>query len=107
MVADIRKTSAAVFRLDYGLLFMNSLKVIPTVKKHVNTLQHILGYFRKVLTERERQQVLDAIDDYYSGQAPLAAPIGLIRDYAFASNLSYIADQVYLNPYPDGLRLRE
>lgn len=38
----------------YGELFMNALAVKATVRKQVNVLQHILGYFKERLGAQEK-----------------------------------------------------
>ena len=55
----------------YGELFMNTLAVKATVRKHVNVLQHILGYFKERLGAHEKVELLGVIDDYHHGLTPL------------------------------------
>ena len=90
----------------YGELFMKTLAVKATVRKHVNVLQHILGYFKKRLSAREKAELLEVIGDYHHGLAPLIAPLTLIKHYVQIFDLSYIRAQVYLNPNPKELMLR-
>ncbi|HSA62261.1 MAG TPA: DUF523 and DUF1722 domain-containing protein, partial [Nitrospiraceae bacterium] len=44
--------------LKYGELFMEALAVKATVRKHVNVLQHILGYFKDRLGDQEKAELL-------------------------------------------------
>ena len=90
----------------YGELFMKALAVKATVRKHVNVLQHILGYFKDRLSVHEKAELLGVIGDYHRGLTPLIVPLTLIKHYVHIFDVGYIRDQVYLNPHPKELMLR-
>jgi uncharacterized protein YbgA (DUF1722 family) len=90
----------------YGELFMKALAVKATVRKHVNVLQHILGYFKERLGVHEKAELLGVIGDYHHGLTPLIVPLTLIKHYVQIFDVSYIRDQVYLNPHPIEVMLR-
>ncbi len=92
--------------LRYGELFMKTLAVKATVRKHVNVLQHILGYFKDRLGDQEKAELLGVIGDYHRGLTPLIVPLTLIKHYVQVFDVGYIRDQVYLNPHPKELMLR-
>ena len=92
--------------LRYGELFMKALAVKATVRKHVNVLQHILGYFKDRLGDQEKAELLGVIGDYHRGLTPLIVPLTLIKHYVQVFDVGYIRDQVYLNPHPKELMLR-
>jgi len=92
--------------LKYGELFMKALAVKATVRKHVNVLQHMVGFFKTRLTAQEKVEVLGVIDDYHRGFTPLIVPLTLIKHYVQIFDVAYIRDQVYLNPHPKELMLR-
>lgn len=90
----------------YGELFMQTLAVKATVRKHVDVLQHILGYFKERLGTHEKAALLSVIGDYHHGLTPLIVPLTLIKHYVQIFDVSYIRAQVYLNPHPKELMLR-
>jgi uncharacterized protein YbgA (DUF1722 family) len=90
----------------YGDLLMKTLAVKATVRKHVNVLQHIVGYFKSRLTTHEKAELLDVIADYHRGLTPLIVPLTLVKHYVQILDVGYIRDQVYLNPHPKELMLR-
>ncbi|HKO30906.1 MAG TPA: DUF523 and DUF1722 domain-containing protein [Nitrospiraceae bacterium] len=90
----------------YGEQFMKVLAVKATVRKHVNVLQHILRYFKERLSTHEKAEVLGVIADYLHGLTPLIVPLTLIKHYVQIFDVDYIRDQVYLNPHPKELMLR-
>ena len=46
------------------------------------------------------------IADYQSGFIPLVVPIRVIAHYAHLHQVRYLRDQVYLDPHPKELMLR-
>ena len=106
LVAAAKSTPRAEFRLRYESLFMQAMKKIATTKKNTNVLQHMLGFLKKRLDEASRRELLTHIDDYRRGLVPLVVPLTLIRHYVRILNVDYLQDQVYLNPHPKELALR-
>jgi len=90
----------------YGELFMKVLAVKATVRKHVNALQHMVRYFKARLGAHEKAELLGVIGDYDHGLTPLIVPLTLIKHYVQVFDVGYIRDQVYLNPHPKELMLR-
>lgn len=92
--------------VNYGELFMKALAVKATARKHVNVLQHMMGYFKDRLSAQEKAELLSVIGDYHRGLSPLVVPLTLIKHYIQRFDVEYIRDQVYLNPHPKELMLR-
>lgn len=90
----------------YYALLMEALTMKATVRKHVNVLQHMVGYFKKTLTPDEKQELREIIDQYRSGYVPLIVPLTLINHYIRLYKETYLAGQYYVNPHPVELRLR-
>ncbi|WNM58080.1 YbgA family protein [Candidatus Nitrospira allomarina] len=90
----------------YGPRFMDALKSKATVRKHVNVLQHLAGHFKKQLKPIERAELQETIQDYHRQLTPLAVPLTLIKHYVRILEVPYLVDQVYLNPHPKELMLR-
>jgi uncharacterized protein YbgA (DUF1722 family)/uncharacterized protein YbbK (DUF523 family) len=105
-VAAGRALDRTRLRSEYMEAFMSALEAIPTPARHVNVLQHAAGYFREHLDREGRSELARLIEDYQGGLVPLIVPITLIRHYARLFNVAYLADQVYLDPHPRELMLR-
>jgi uncharacterized protein YbgA (DUF1722 family) len=67
---------------------------------------HVLGYFRDRLDGDSRAEVLARIEEYRSGVVPLIVPITLIRHHVRRLHVEYRQGQVYLDPHPKELALR-
>ncbi len=90
----------------YGPIFAEALKVKATVRKQVNVLQHLLGHLKKLLCKVERDELQESIWDYHRAITPLTVPLTLISHYVRVFDIEYLSDQVYLNPHPKELMLR-
>jgi uncharacterized protein YbgA (DUF1722 family)/uncharacterized protein YbbK (DUF523 family) len=90
----------------YILTLMEGLRLIATVKKQTNVLQHIMGYFKKQLSADEKKELLEIIDNYHRQLVPLIVPITLLTHYVRKYCDTYLERQHYLHPHPVELMLR-
>ena len=72
----------------------------------MNVLQHLAGHFKKQLSTIERAELQETIQDYHRYFTPLTVPLTLIKHYVRILAVPYLLDQVYLNPHPKELMLR-
>jgi uncharacterized protein YbgA (DUF1722 family) len=72
----------------------------------VNVLQHILGYLKRDLDGADKAELLAVLADYHQGLVPLIVPITLLRHHLTRVGVPYVLDQIYLNPHPKELMLR-
>jgi len=106
LVAEVARPPRARWLDAYGAGFMEALAARATIKKHVNVLQHIMGFFKKQLAAAEKRELLGVIGDYAAGLVPLVVPITLINHYVARFDMAYVRDQIYLKPHPKELMLR-
>jgi uncharacterized protein YbgA (DUF1722 family)/uncharacterized protein YbbK (DUF523 family) len=106
LVADGKELPLMEVYMGYETLLMEALKLITTIKKNVNVLQHMMGYFKEQLTKDEKQELLEVLKDYQKGFIPLIVPVTLINHYVRKYKEGYLSQQVYLNPHPVALQLR-
>lgn len=106
-VAKAKKSSRDVLRKSYTRLFMEGLKRKSTVKKNVNVLHQIVGFLRDRLSSDEKKGLLESIENYRRELVPLIVPITLTRHQAKIHNVPSLLNQIYLNPHPIELRLRD
>ena len=106
LVAAAKDTPRTVLAERYAELFMGALATKATPRRHVNVLQHALGHFRKRLDPDSREEAHALVEDYRQGHVPLIVPITLIRHHVRALGVEYLAGQVYLDPHPKELMLR-
>lgn len=91
---------------EYESLFISALRLKTTVKKNINVLSHMMGFFKKQLTRGEKQELLDIIEQYRNGYVPLIVPLTLLKHYVTKYDQKWLDVQTYLNPHPFELKLR-
>jgi uncharacterized protein YbgA (DUF1722 family)/uncharacterized protein YbbK (DUF523 family) len=91
---------------SYGEAFMEALRVRATPRRHANVLEHMLGYLSDGLAPAERQEMVEVIADHRRGVVPLVVPLTLVKHHVRRLGIAYLAGQVYLDPTPKELMLR-
>lgn len=91
---------------EYEVQLVAALRLKATVAKNCDVLQHMMGYFKKVLSADEKKELLEIIQDYRQGLVPLIVPVTLINHYVRKYEQAYLGDQAYLQPHPLALKLR-
>jgi uncharacterized protein YbgA (DUF1722 family)/uncharacterized protein YbbK (DUF523 family) len=92
---------------DYGQGFMAALGKLATAKRHTNVLQHLMGYLKDDLSRENKAELLGLIEDYRLGLVPLIVPLTLLKHHLRRHDVpDWMHQQVYLNPYPKELMLR-
>lgn len=91
---------------QYEELLLKAMRLKATDRKHTNVMQHMLGYFKKVLSKDEKQEMLEVIEKYRQGYVPLIVPLTLFGHYVRKNDEPYLKQQTYLNPHPSALKLR-
>lgn len=106
LVAGVKGRTREEAAGEYARTFMASLSRLATVKKNVNVLQHMAGYFREILSLEARRELHSVIEDYAGGLVPLVVPLTLFRHYVRLHSVAYLRGQTYLEPSPKELMLR-
>lgn len=106
LLAGASRTTLAEVGREYERLLLAALTRHATVAKHCNVLHHMLGYFKKDISGAEKEEMLDVIDRYRNELVPLIVPVTLLSHYARKYGVTYLQEQVYLNPHPFELKLR-
>jgi uncharacterized protein YbgA (DUF1722 family)/uncharacterized protein YbbK (DUF523 family) len=105
-VARARTVPKKDLERRYTGMFMAALAVIATPRRHTNVLQHMAGYFKDQLDRESKAELVAAIEDYRRQFVPLVVPLTLVRHHVRVHNVAYLAGQLYLEPHPRELMLR-
>jgi len=97
LIANAKQYSPSELKRRYAEGFMQALTFKTTVKKNAVALNHMLGFFKKLLSKMEKQGVIKAIEDYRNERVPLLVPITLIKHHVCKHKVDSLADQIYLN----------
>ena len=95
------------------LVFQNYQEALHTLllkplskKKYMNAFQHMLGYFKEKLSQKEKQHILTVLDQYRDELIPLAAVSTLFKYLIDQHSIEYLKNQSLLEPYPSSIHVR-
>lgn len=106
LVASMKQLSMAEFRDQYGTAFMQALARVASRGRNTNVLQHAAGHLKTELDSASRTELARLIHDYREGLVPLVVPITLIAHYVRLHEVDYLKGQLFLDPHPRELMLR-
>jgi uncharacterized protein YbgA (DUF1722 family)/uncharacterized protein YbbK (DUF523 family) len=107
VVADVGSREWEDVATEYGALMTECMSVLATTKKHVNVLEHLAGFLKTHLDAEDKAEWRDVVTQYKSGLVPLIVPLTLLRHHFRRHDVhAWARDQVYLQPYPRELMLR-
>lgn len=106
LVARVKEIPPDSLYQQYESMLMQALSLKATVKKNVNVLQHMAGFFKQLLSRDEKKELQEVIEQYHSYYIPLIVPVTLFNHYVRKYDQDYLKKQYYLNPHPIELKLR-
>jgi uncharacterized protein YbgA (DUF1722 family)/uncharacterized protein YbbK (DUF523 family) len=107
LVADAGARDWDKLTTEYAAQLTEGMSAMGTPGKHVNVLQHLMGYLKNDLPSEDKQELLALIEDYRQGLLPLIVPLTLLKHHLSRYPVpEWVHQQVYLNPYPKELMLR-
>lgn len=90
----------------YFSQLMQALRRCASRGNHSNVLLHLSGYLRHTLSQGDRQEIRQLINQYHAGIIPLVVPLTLLKHHLRSHPDPYVLQQVYLQPHPESLSLR-
>jgi len=106
LVAQAGKKGLKALADEYIRRFMDALAHPATPARHANVMMHLMGYLKQELDAADKAELLELIHGFRTGEAPLAAPLTLLRHHFRSLPHPYVAHQTYLYPDPRELLLR-
>lgn len=103
IVANVKQAGTATSLAAYRAEFAHALARPPRAGSHINTMMHILGYFSEGLAPAEKALLLDMLQQYHAGAAPLASPLAVLRAWTVRFEQPYLSTQAYFEPFPRAL----
>ncbi|AQT11967.1 uncharacterized protein YbgA (DUF1722 family) [Pseudomonas protegens] len=106
LLGSMGKGDATLIGPRYFSQLMEALSRCATRGTHSNVLQHISGYFKRAISSEDKQEMQRLISQYRQGIVPLVVPLTLLKHHLRQNPDPYIAQQLYLQPHPEDLSLR-
>lgn len=106
LVATTRKHNLPESLLGYQQKLFRLLACRSKKGQIKNTLDHIYGYFKKHVSEDEKQHYIETTREFMADIVPLIAVIKILEQFVKRYGSDYLSSQVFFNPYPAELALR-
>lgn len=106
IVASFGRTPDEEIYPAYRARFVAAFRKPTTIARHVNVLEHLFGHLKRALSPTEKREIAAAIEDYRGQRVPLVVPVSLLRFLVSAHDIDYVRGQLYLEPHPRELMLR-
>jgi uncharacterized protein YbgA (DUF1722 family)/uncharacterized protein YbbK (DUF523 family) len=90
---------------NYEHNFKVTIAQKSSIKRNINVLEHMSGFFKNELSQVEKKALHKQIDDYAKKIVPIITPLYTIKLYAKKYNTTYLLGQTFLEPYPKELAL--
>lgn len=85
---------------QYYLELAKALATPPTPGKRMNALQHLFGFFKEVLSAKEKEHFLKLLEEYRAGIKPFTVALALLEHLSQRFNDNYILGQMIFYPFP-------
>ncbi|MCX7704949.1 MAG: DUF523 and DUF1722 domain-containing protein [bacterium] len=106
IVANYKKGSLEKTMRDYAGIFYTAFERNPGIKKQINVIQHIYGYFSNRLNPAEKRHFLSLLKKYQQEKIHLGTLLELMKSFVFRFDVKYLLSQKYFNPYPEELQIK-
>lgn len=106
MLGNMGRNDPNDIAAQYFSDLMVALKKCATRRTHTNVLQHLTGYLKQTISAADKQEIQQLITQYHQGIVPLIVPLTLLKHHFRQHPDPYVALQVYMQPHPDNLSLR-
>ena len=72
-------------------------------KTNINTHMHVMGYFKKELTSKEKKMFLEKLDLYRNKKIPISGINNILLSWIARFENDYLINQSFFNPFPQDL----
>lgn len=95
LVASAGSAGRTELESRYRALFLQTLAVPQTRRRHVDTMSHALGHLRGRADDATRRELKELIEQYSTGTVELDDVRAELCNNALTHNVQYLADQSY------------
>ena len=72
-------------------------------KANINTQMHVMGYFKKDLSPKEKKLFLEKLESYRNKKTPISAINNMLYSWIVRFENEYLMNQSFFNPFPEEL----
>lgn len=103
IVANHKKLLPCTVFEQYEVKLKELLSKESSLKKRINVLTHIYGYFKNRVTSTEKEYYFEVLDDYLQNKIPYSSVLTVLYGWAIRFEEDYLIRQRIFKPYPKEL----
>ena len=96
-----KKIKSVILQYYNTLLLLLSKK--SRISSNINTQMHIMGYFKELLTSKEKEHFLEILELYRNKEIPISSVNNILKSWIFRFENKYLINQSFFNPFPSEL----
>lgn len=103
VVASRKNFSIEELREIYEKGVLKALSRTPTPGSYISVFQHLYSHLKNELSDNEKKYIVSMLEKYYSGKESLRTLFGYFKGFVYRFTDPYLAEQRFLQPYPEDL----
>jgi len=103
IVAGYKKGKLDLTIKEYSAIFYTAFGKKPGIRKELNVLNHIYGYFSHKINENEKKHFRNLLNKFEEEKIDKTPIVELLKNFALRFGIEYLVIQKYLRPYPEEL----
>lgn len=103
IVANSSKKPVHEVYKDYEAGLFDLLSRPYSYSSNLNVFYHIMGYFKKFLSEKEKAFFLSMLEQFKQGRMPKISILSLLYSWSIRFEQEYLLNQTFFQPYPEQL----
>tara|TARA_B100001094_G_scaffold325884_1_gene381018 strand:+ start:8701 stop:9663 length:963 start_codon:yes stop_codon:yes gene_type:complete len=103
IAANKKNEKFNIIKEQYFKKLLQLLSKNPRISNNINTQMHVMGYFKKFLTKKEKQHFLNIIELYKDKKIPSSTVNSILNSWVNRFGNEYLEKQSYFLPFPNEL----
>ena len=103
IVAGYKKGKLDLTVKEYASIFYTAFEKKPGIRKDLNVLNHIYGYFSHKINEDEKNHFRNLLKKFEQEKIDKTPIVEILKNFALRFGTEYLIIQKYLSPYPEEL----
>ncbi|MBI45656.1 MAG: cytoplasmic protein [Candidatus Marinimicrobia bacterium] len=100
VAANKNQKNIDCIKKDYYDLLLLLLSKRARYPSNINTQMHVMGYFKKLLTSKEKKHFLDTIELYRNKKTPVSTVNSILVSWINRFDNNYLKNQSFFHPFP-------
>ena len=107
VAANKKKEDFKILSKKYQDLLLILLSKRARYTSNINTQMHVMGYFKNLISSKEKNYFLNLLEQYRERRIPLSTVNQILLSWIIRFKDEYLSKQSFFNPFPKDLIERE